>query len=98
MRPEVFEPLIPAALGAPRAWVYASGAVELACAGGLASRQAWAPPAAAATLAAIWVGNWEMARRYQRSKRRPGWQKAAAWARLPLQVPLVVWAWRSPVD
>ena len=98
VRPQVFEPLVPAKLGDRTAWVYASGAVELACAAGLVTRQRWAPAAAAATLAVIWVGNVEMARRWQRSSRRPAWQKVGAWARLPLQVPLIVWAWQSPVE
>ena len=77
-RPQVFEPLIPAKLGHETAVVYASGAVELVCAAGLAARQRWAPAASAATLAAISIGNVEMARRWQRSSRRPAWQKAGA--------------------
>ena len=97
VRPELFEPLIPQQLGDARGWVFASGAAELACAGGLATRQHWAPVATAGTLAVIWVGNVQMARTWQRSKRVPGWTKVLAWARLPLQVPLIVWALRSPV-
>jgi uncharacterized membrane protein len=91
--PGVFEPLIPRQLGAPRPWVLGSGAVELACAVG--RRQSWAPAATSATLAVIWVGNLQMAVDLQAS-RRPAWQKAAGWARLPLQVPLMKWAWESP--
>lgn len=96
VKPEVFAPLIPRQLGDPRPWVYGSGVVELVCAAGLATRQPWAPLATAATLGAIWVGNVEMALRFQRSERVSTAAKAAAWARLPLQIPLIAWAWRSP--
>lgn len=96
VRPQVFEPLIPEWLPSPRAWVLGSGAVELGCAAGLVTRQRWAPAATAATLAVIWVGNWTMAVRWQRHPRVTPARKAAAWARLPLQVPLIVWALRSP--
>ncbi|MCU0282502.1 MAG: hypothetical protein MUD13_01175 [Candidatus Nanopelagicales bacterium] len=96
VRPEVFEPLIPMWLGDPRPWVLGSGVAELACAAGLVTRRRWAPGAATATLAVIWVGNLQMALDLQGS-RRPTWQKAAAWARLPLQVPMMRAAWRSPV-
>lgn len=96
--PQVFEPLIPRTLGSPRAWVYASGVAELVCAAGLATRRTWAPPATVAVLAGIWVGNWSMAAAWQRSPRRPAWQKALAWGRLPAQLPLMWWAWTSPVD
>ncbi len=94
-RPELFEPLIPAWLGSPRLWVLGSGVAELACAAGLLGRQEWAPAASAATMVIIWVGNVQMALDVQRSA-RPAWQKAAAWARLPIQVPLVRAAWTSP--
>ena len=93
--PEQFEPLVPALPGGARAWVLASGAAELVCAAGLLRRSRWAPAATAATLAAVWVGNWHLALQWQRS-RRPAWAKALAWGRLPLQVPLLVWAVRSP--
>lgn len=92
--PQIFEPLIPPILGSPRGWVYASGAAELACAAGLITRQRWAPAATVGVLGGIWVGNWHMALRWQRS-RRPAWQKAVAWARLPAQLPLMWWAWTS---
>jgi uncharacterized membrane protein len=95
VRPGVFAPLIPRRLGDPRPWVIGSGVVELACAAGLATRQPWAPAVTTATLAVVWIGNVQMAVDVQRS-RRPGWQKAVAWARLPLQVPMMKAAWESP--
>lgn len=96
VRPQVFEPLIPSWLPNRRAWVLGSGAVELACAAGLATRRPWAPAATAAALTAVWVGNWTMALRWQRSTRVPPARKAVAWGRLPVQIPLIWWAWRSP--
>ena len=96
VRPQVFEPLIPQQLGQPRAWVYASGVAELVSAGGLATRQPWAPAVSTATLAVIWVGNLQMALDLQRSN-RPTWQKVAGWARMPAQVPMMWSAWTSPV-
>ena len=96
VRPQVFEPLIPPALGDPRLWVYASGVVELVAAGGLLTRQRWAPAVATATLAVIWVGNWQMAIDVT-SANESAAATAAVWARLPLQIPLMLWAWRSPV-
>ncbi len=95
VRPAVFAPLIPRQLGDPAPWVLGSGVAELACAAGLATRAPWAPAATTATLAVIWIGNLQMAIDVQRS-RRPTWQKAAAWARLPMQVPLMRAAWESP--
>lgn len=96
VRPQAFEPLIPHSLPAPRALVYGSGVAELACAAGLATRQRWAPAASAGLLVAVWPGNWTMAVRWQRSATIHPLAKAAAWARLPVQIPLILAAWRSP--
>lgn len=95
VRPAVFAPLIPPRLGDPGPWVLGSGVAELVCAAGLVTRQSWAPAVTTATLAVVWVGNLQMALDLQRSG-RPAWQKAAAWARLPVQVPLMRAAWQSP--
>ena len=86
--PEFYDALIPAFLPAPRAWIYGSGLAELACAmavvvpttrraGGFAS---------AALLVAMFPGNVYMA---VEPGDVPRW---AALVRLPLQVPLVLWA------
>lgn len=95
LRPGWFAPLVPPVLGKPAPWVIGSGLAELGCAAGLAARRPWAPNATAATLAAVWVGNWHMALEWQRSD-RPAWAKAVAWARLPLQMPMIAVALRSP--
>jgi uncharacterized membrane protein len=99
----VFEPLIPPSLPEPRALVYVSGVAELACAVGLMTHRRWAPYATAGLLLAVWPGNWQMALDVQRSPRRSSLAKAGAWARVPLQVPMVVAALRArrptrPVD
>jgi uncharacterized membrane protein len=97
VRPGLFTPLVPPALPRPRAWVVGSGLVELACAAGLARGAPWAPAAAAATLVGVWPGNWWYAVRTQRSEAHPA-HKAAAWGRLPLQLPMIVSALRAYPD
>jgi uncharacterized membrane protein len=98
VRPGVFEPLVPPALPARRALVYASGVAELVCAYGLLRRRPWAPAASAALLTAVWPGNGQYALVVQRSRTASGVHKAIAWARLPLQLPMIRAALRSPVD
>lgn len=88
LRPSVFRPLIPPGLPAPDAWIVATGLAELACAVGLVRGHRWAPAATAVTLAAVWPGNWWHAIATQRSGAHPV-VKAAVWARLPLQVPMM---------
>ncbi|MGW1982351.1 DoxX family protein [Streptomyces collinus] len=90
--PRQFDHTIPEALpGSPRAWTYGSGAVELALAAGIAARRT--RPVAAKAAAAFFVGvfpaNVKMALDW---RHRPAPQRNAALARLPLQVPLVLWA------
>ena len=84
LRPAVFLPLVPGWLPARRQVVTVSGLAEIACAAGLFARRPWAGPASAALLAVVWVGNVEMALRAG-----PGVVRALAWARVPLQVPLI---------
>ena len=86
--PEPYERLIPPFLGDPRAWVYASGVAEIAVGAAVAAprtRRAGAT-AAAALLVAVFPGNVYMA---VEPGDVPRW---LALARLPLQVPLVLWA------
>lgn len=89
--PGAYGSLIPSWLGAPRAWVYASGLAELACAAGLAAPRtrrvaAWAT---AALFVAVFPGNVTMA---VDASGRDAAYRVLAYARLPLQVPLVWWA------
>jgi uncharacterized membrane protein len=90
--PRQFDATVPSALpGTPRSWTYASGVAELALAAGLASPRT--RKAAALATAAFFVGvfpaNVKMAADW---RHRPARQKAAAFGRLPLQIPLVLWA------
>ena len=90
-RPRVYRGLIPKVLGDPGPWVLGSGVAELACAAALvvpATRRAGGL-ASAALLVGVFPGNVTMA---VRSRGRTG-RAVVAWARLPLQVPLVAWAW-----
>ncbi|XUL93440.1 DoxX family protein [Streptomyces galilaeus] len=90
--PKQFDATIPRALpGAPRTWTYASGAVELALAAGIAvpRTRRTAALAAAAFFVGVFPANVQMALDW---RDRPAPQKAAALGRLPLQIPLVLWA------
>ncbi|MAT60944.1 MAG: hypothetical protein CMH41_04805 [Micrococcales bacterium] len=96
VRPVVFRDLVPKWLGNPTPWIVGSGLAELICSVGLLTRRKWAPTATAVTLAIIWVGNGEMALRLHRDPRASKTWRTAAWVRLPLQLPLIYWAWTSP--
>ncbi|MCW2615421.1 MAG: hypothetical protein JWN08_2415 [Frankiales bacterium] len=88
LRPELFDALVPPILPpCQRAWTYASGVAELAVATAVAvpaTRQRGGL-AAAALFLAVFPGNVYMA---VEPDDVPRW---AALARLPLQVPLVLW-------
>lgn len=76
------------------ALVYVSGAVELACALGLLMRWRWAPLLTVLTLLAVWPANIWYAFDQLGSDNTA--LTVAAWVRLPLQIPLLWWAWKSP--
>jgi uncharacterized membrane protein len=91
--PRAYEAIVPDALPAKRALVYASGIAEIAGGVGVlhprtrrvASR--WS----VATLAAVFPANVHMARHPERYRRVPG-GRAALLARLPLQALAIAWA------
>ncbi|MER6071590.1 DoxX family protein [Streptomyces sp. NPDC001817] len=90
--PRPFDALVPRALpGTPRSWTYGSGVVELALAAGIAAprTRAVAAKAAAAFFVGVFPANVQMAVDW---RHRPAPLRTAALARLPLQVPLVLWA------
>ena len=92
--PRPFEDLIPERLGNPRAWVLGSGVAELACAVSLAvpaSRRVGAL-ATAGLFVAVFPGNVTMALKSHPGSKHLARRPAVAWGRLPLQVPLVLWA------
>ncbi|MEU5523446.1 DoxX family protein [Streptomyces sp. NPDC093250] len=90
--PRQFDDIVPRSLpGSPRTWTYASGAVELALAAGVAlpRTRRTAARAAAAFFVGVFPANVKMAVDW---RHRPTPQRAAAFGRLPLQLPLVLWA------
>ncbi|MDI3423495.1 DoxX family protein [Streptomyces luteolus] len=90
--PKVFDALVPRVLpGSPRAWTYASGAVELALAAGVAvpRTRAVAAKAAAGFFVGVLPANVQMAVDW---RNRPAPLRNAAYARVPLQAPLILWA------
>ena len=96
-RPGFYDGLIPPFLGNPRPWVYGSGVVELAVGAAVAvpRTRERAALAAAALFVAVFPGNVYAA--FEPGD-LPRW---ATIARLPLQVPLVLWAlqvWRRERD
>ena len=92
--PRVYEPLIPAVLGTPRPWVYGSGVAEIACAGavGIPATRRVGGYAMAGLYVVIFTGNVQMAVDAWRAGSTK--RKALTTARLPLQIPLVLWALR----
>jgi uncharacterized membrane protein len=92
--PKPFDQLIPHWVpGSRRAWTYGSGVAELACAG-LLSRPSTRRVGAlltAATFVAVFPANVQGA--VDQRSLTPG--TAVAWARLPLQIPLLRWALRQ---
>lgn len=75
--------------------VYVSGVVELACAFGLLMRWRWAPILTMLTLLAVWPANIWYAFDQLGSENTA--LTITAWIRLPLQILLIWWAWKSPV-
>lgn len=92
-----YQRIVPRLLGDPAFWVRWSGVAEVACAGLLVDRRtrrvgAWAT---IGVLLAVFPANVKMAL----DGGIPGQpfplsSPVAAWARLPLQLPLIIWAWR----
>lgn len=88
--PKSYEAIVPSAFPA-RETVYASGVVELGLAAGLAIPRtrrlaAWT---GALFLLAVWPANIKMA---LDGGRFGGAPVALTWARVPLQIPLILWA------
>ena len=91
--PAPYASIVPRVLGAPRVWVALSGLAEVACGVGVAlprSRRgaAWA---SAALFVAVFPANVQMALDADGGGGLAT-NPVVAWGRLPLQVPLVLWA------
>ena len=91
VRPSFFASLVPSVLPARDVIILTSGIAELVCAAGLLTGARWAGTASAWLLVAVFPGNVAHAVATSGDPAGPTLLVAAAWARLPLQVPLV-WA------
>lgn len=94
VRPAVFDAVVPRALPGPaRFWTLASGVAELGVAAAVAvpRTRRRGGTAAAALFVGVFPANVQMA--LDCSDRSTA-VRAVAWCRLPLQVPLVLWALR----
>lgn len=92
--PRQYDAIVPRSLpGSPRTWTYASGAVELAVAAAVAVPRTRRVGGllAAGLFAAVFPANVKMALDWND---RPTPQRTVAWARLPLQAPLIAWGLR----
>lgn len=93
-RPRPYDTIIPGWLpGRPRTWTYLSGVAELCCAAAIAvpATRRTGGLAAAALFVAVFPANVKMAVDCRHGSTR---RRAVAFGRLPLQAPLVWWAWR----
>jgi uncharacterized membrane protein len=93
---EMFLPLMPPVFPEPLNWIYVSGAMELIAALLLALKIQGGPTLAFITLLAVWPGNWWMA--IEATDAGEIGLAIASWIRVPLQLPLFVFALRSPVE
>ncbi|MDQ6614057.1 MAG: hypothetical protein M3083_04760 [Actinomycetota bacterium] len=92
--PGLYDPIVPHALpGSARSWVLVSGAAELACAAAVAGKRTrpLGTTLAAVLFVVVFPANIQMAVDWNG---RSALVAALAWARLPVQVPLVWWALR----
>jgi len=95
--PGIFYALIPPILGMQNFWIASTGIIEIVCAIGLVTKQKWAPKLTAGVLLVIWVGNWWYAIDVTWNLESSWLLILGSWLRLPLQIPLIQWALKSPV-
>ncbi len=95
--PRSYERIVPRFLGDPSFWVRWSGVAEIGCAALVAhprTRRRGAL-AAIALFVAVFPANVQMALDGGIAGQPfPLGSPAVAWARLPLQIPVILWAWR----
>ena len=90
--PAAYERIVPPYLSAPRTLVLVSGACEMLGGAGLLvpfSRRTAAWGLVALSIAVL-PANVQMARDHAHWPKIPEW---TLWARLPMQLPLIAWAW-----
>lgn len=94
VNPSAFMWLMPPWLPLQTELIVISGVMELAAAVGLIFKLRWAPLLTVLTLLAVWPANWWFA--IDSLTNNPD-IALIAWLRLPLQLPLLWWAWKAPV-
>lgn len=94
VNPSAFMWLMPPWLPFQTELIVLSGVMEIAAAIGLILKQRWAPLLTVVTLLAVWPANWWFAIDSLTSNPEIA---LIAWLRLPLQLPLLYWAWKAPV-
>jgi len=94
VNPAAFLWLMPPFLPFPLELVVVSGVAELVAALGLLFGYRWAPLVTVIVLVGVWPANWWYALDLLASGDTV--MAVLAWLRLPLQIPLIWWAWRSP--
>ena len=94
VNPGAFLWIMPPWLPEPILLIYLSGIAELLAAAGLLLKQRWAPIFTVLVLLAVWPANWWFA--FDVLTSNPD-LALTAWLRLPLQLPLLWFAYKSPV-
>ena len=94
INPESFLWLMPPFLPFPIELIVVSGVAELAAALAIVLRSKLAPLLGVAVLLAVWPANWWFA--IDALSNDPD-LALFAWLRVPLQLPLIWWAWKTPV-
>jgi uncharacterized membrane protein len=96
LAPGTYERIMPPYLPLHRELVYLSGALEIL--GGLGMLSERTRPVAGIGLVllllAVWPANLQMLLD-ARASDRPSWWIGLLWARLPLQLLLILWVWRA---
>ncbi len=92
--PRRYERIVPRVLGHQAFWVRASGIAEFGCASMLANRRTAALGGwmTAGLFAIVFPANVQMALDSLNDSRAPASSTVLAWIRLPLQIPLILWA------
>jgi uncharacterized membrane protein len=94
VNPSAFLWLMPPWLPLKTELIVISGVMELASAIGLIFKLRWAPLLTVLTLLAVWPANWWFAIDNLTSNPEIA---LIAWLRLPLQLPLLYWAYKAEV-
>ena len=98
---DTFATVIPPGIGSPRRWVQLSGIAELVTSALLIARptRRIGSRAAVILLVAVFPGNVYVAVKGGYSGLEPPFDgELVGWLRVPLQAPLIWWAWRAGAD